>query len=295
MSTPVVSIFPPPDGFLSLPANPFYDHRREKMRQMDDDECHDLPGDFPHFCDVCEKGFNTEQQYRSHLGKHIWCDAPGCKFTCLKDKDWKMEMHKTTLHDRDDAPDLANTDKYLAARRHKFPTAEKILTRVEEYQLRVARGDYITKDQWKWMKKHERMAQDEANTELSEETPVLVQNDNSGDANNAEHRQEPSTRDGNSNILRQESSGTDDSSDDSETGEGRVEKPPTPVSNMHRSIEFGSKKPLPTGKAKSRQRKRKPSLFEKLTVGERVLEKGQVLQAVRYFVATDFLTRMPKW
>ena len=143
---------------MSLPVNPLYDPKPPRLSDVGEhsssDFEEDVPqkSDYPYYCDSCRSGFETEETYRSHLTKHIWCDAPGCRFTCLKAKEWKLELHKSALHDRPDAPDLTNTHQYLETRRDKFPTRDKVLTKVEELEMKAARGAILDSEQRRWLR-----------------------------------------------------------------------------------------------------------------------------------------------
>eukprot|EP00759_Apiculatamorpha_spiralis_P057785 PhF_6_TR8772/c0_g1_i1/m.13885 len=145
---PVVYIHSPAYGFEQLPANPFYrpPSARDPLPEPPSKE------DFDHYCDSCQRGFHSAQALKVHMADHIWCDIPGCKFTCRTDKAWKMEMHKQSLHDRPDAPDLTDTVTYLKNRKSKFPTNSKVLAKVEELQYRAARGGVVDSDQRRWLR-----------------------------------------------------------------------------------------------------------------------------------------------
>eukprot|EP00760_Papus_ankaliazontas_P018961 PhM_4_TR17792/c0_g1_i1/m.76318 len=183
----LIYIHPPPCGFRGAPANPFItvkavastptttvptnttSYHSNAGRRYEDHNFLDENGvplddpyeeenhghrreDYPFFCDPCQKGYHSEPKFRAHLADHIWCDVPGCRFTCKKEKAWKMEMHKMSLHERPDAPDLTDVDKYVAARKNKFPTGEKVLKKVEELHYRAARGDIIESEQRRWLR-----------------------------------------------------------------------------------------------------------------------------------------------
>ena len=308
MNGPRIIIHKPPGGFTAYAANPFYDARREReerLREME--EPSRRAADYIHFCDSCEKGFDSEQFYRAHLEKHIWCDYPGCKFTCLKVKEWKMEVHKSTLHDRPDAPDLADMEKYIAARKKKFPTHEKILTKTEELQLLAARGVVLGKDQWRWLKAQERAQQRSTENDLADLEAKGRQ------------RWPMAPKEAHESSSDREAS-DEESSCDEEGNEGEMqpnalpESLPSPYAESHensgpieeenqtlgsqkvpKSPEMQPRKPPAKTSYTKRQPRKKLTLFEKLTMEDRMTEKGLILQAFRYFVATDFLKHPPEW
>ena len=310
MKGPTVFIYKPFNGFLSLPANPFYDPRKDredKLREMESPK--DMASDYVHFCDACEKGFNAELQYRAHLNKHIWCDVPGCKFTCLKEKEWKMEMHKSTLHDRVDAPDLVNIGNYISARKKRFPTTDKILTKSEELHMLAARGGVLTRDQWRWLKAQENAQKVSITTESDHATPKSPESppcsvgqrwpnfrkDGLDEEHGRGNRTHVNSDDSVDSASSTECLDTDEATDDE--NEKFIERnerlPEEPVQETVSALQ---EKAMQNRKSRiQKQRKRKLSLFEKLTMEDRVLEKGQVLQALRYFIATDFLQHIPHW
>lgn len=130
-----------------LPPNPLIGCTGTNMDDLTRD-------DFRFYCDSCQKGFNNARQFDSHMDDHVWCTHEGCKFTCRKDKQWKMELHVASLHNRPDAPDLANTDAYLASRRRRFPTKDHVEKKVEEFFYRAAKGELLPDERRRWLKQH---------------------------------------------------------------------------------------------------------------------------------------------
>lgn len=112
------------------------------------------PEDYKFYCDPCQKGFFTQEKYDKHMSAHIWCTIPGCRFTCKKDKEWKMEMHMETLHNRPDAPNLADVNTYLLQRRQRFPTQDAVKTKVEELFYKASRGIALPEERRRWLRQH---------------------------------------------------------------------------------------------------------------------------------------------
>lgn len=113
-----------------------------------------MPQDYPFHCDACQKGFNDEDAYTTHLASHTYCEVPGCKFTCRKDRPWRMTEHVETLHNRPDAPNLVDTEQYLAQRRRRFPTSDNVAQKVEELYYKAARGAVLPEERRRWMRQH---------------------------------------------------------------------------------------------------------------------------------------------
>ncbi|CBH10064.1 Zinc-finger double-stranded RNA-binding, putative [Trypanosoma equiperdum] len=107
-----------------------------------------------YFCDPCQKGYNTQEQYDRHMKTHIWCSFPGCKFTCLQSREWKMEAHIETLHNRPDAPNLSDVGAYLAQRRGRFPTQDSVKAKMEELFYKASRGVVLPDDRRRWLRQH---------------------------------------------------------------------------------------------------------------------------------------------
>lgn len=110
--------------------------------------------DFLFYCDPCQKGFHTQIRYQEHLKDHIYCTVAGCGFTCRKSKQWKMELHVETLHNRPDAPQLQDVDAYLRQRKHRFPTSDAVQSKVEELFYKASRGEVLPDERRRWMRQH---------------------------------------------------------------------------------------------------------------------------------------------
>lgn len=110
--------------------------------------------DFQFYCDPCQKGFHSQVRYDEHMLDHIYCAVPGCGFTCRKAKQWKMELHVETLHNRPDAPLLHDVDAYLDQRRNRFPTTEAVQSKVEELFYKASRGEVLPDERRRWMRQH---------------------------------------------------------------------------------------------------------------------------------------------
>jgi hypothetical protein len=110
--------------------------------------------DFKFYCDPCQKGFNSKRIFDLHMAEHVYCSFPGCKFTCRVGKEWKMELHAASLHNRPDAPNLLDSEAYLSNRKGRFPTVETVKTKVDELYFRAARGEVLPDERRRWLKQH---------------------------------------------------------------------------------------------------------------------------------------------
>ncbi|KAG8341519.1 hypothetical protein TRVL_07650 [Trypanosoma vivax] len=105
-------------------------------------------------CDPCQRDFCSKEKYDQHMEGHIWCQVPGCSFSCAKTKEWKMEMHVEKLHNLPNAPDLADLDAYLRDRRKFFPTQESVMAKVEELLYKASRGTNLSVDDRRLLRRH---------------------------------------------------------------------------------------------------------------------------------------------
>jgi hypothetical protein len=146
-----------PPGFsnwFQVPANPLMAHRYVINQALGPDAGkRTKKEDFNFYCDACQRGFMHEQQYNAHCEEHLYCEVPGCNFTCRKDRAWKMEMHVETLHNRVDAPNLADSSKYIADRKKRFPTSEVVEAKTEELTLKAARGEILPDERRRWLRR----------------------------------------------------------------------------------------------------------------------------------------------
>lgn len=136
----------PSDGWRRLPTNPLIGVAvpAEEIAKED----------YRHYCDSCQRGFHSSGAFDAHMADHLYCDVPGCGFTCRKDKSWKLDIHKETLHNRIGSPNLENVDSYLAQRRMRFPTKEAVTNKVEELFYRAARGEVLPGERRRWLRQH---------------------------------------------------------------------------------------------------------------------------------------------
>ena len=95
--------------------------------------------DWAFFCEPCDKGFYTHEKYMEHCEEHIYCPVPGCNFLCRRE--YKMELHKVLLHDRNNV-NLEDTSKYLEERKKRFPTKVRQEKARAVEELRKQRGEY---------------------------------------------------------------------------------------------------------------------------------------------------------
>ncbi|KPA80354.1 hypothetical protein ABB37_04618 [Leptomonas pyrrhocoris] len=108
----------------------------------------------PFRCDACDRDFAVEEKYEEHMKTHIYCTVPGCNFTCREHRAQQMQEHMDALHNRADAPNLADTGHYLEQRKRRFPTQEVIKGKVEELYYKAARGVVLPDERRRWLRQY---------------------------------------------------------------------------------------------------------------------------------------------
>ncbi|KAG5498936.1 hypothetical protein GH5_03627 [Leishmania sp. Ghana 2012 LV757] len=119
------------------------------------------------YCDACQREFSTREKYTAHMDTHMYCTVAGCRFTCRKGKPWRMEEHMELLHNRPDAPNLADTSAYLEQRKRRFPTQDAVKMKVEELYYKAARGVVLPDERRRWMQQHGIVIRKRPRTEAS--------------------------------------------------------------------------------------------------------------------------------
>ncbi|KPI88773.1 hypothetical protein ABL78_2152 [Leptomonas seymouri] len=108
----------------------------------------------PFRCEACDRTFVVEEKYEEHMQTHIYCTMPGCGFTCRAHRAHQMQEHMDALHNRPDAPNLADTGAYLEQRKNRFPTQEVIKGKVEELYYKAARGVVLPDERRRWLRQY---------------------------------------------------------------------------------------------------------------------------------------------
>jgi hypothetical protein len=85
------------------------------------------------FCEPCEKGFQTQSDYDTHVKKHANCEEPGCKF---RGSQAALQVHHLRVHNERIRDLLQNINtpeglaKYREERRKNYPTKENVAKKV---------------------------------------------------------------------------------------------------------------------------------------------------------------------
>eukprot|EP00758_Cryptobia_borreli_P009187 Tbor_TRINITY_DN5455_c3_g1::TRINITY_DN5455_c3_g1_i1::g.24803::m.24803 len=166
VTTPMSGVTSNPEHITNQKKTEYSNSKDSEMNRSEKKEDHHQPhadkmkkGSSPSsfYCDACQKEFGDQNKFDIHNSTaHIQCTVPGCNFKCRKDKknsDWKMEIHMMALHRRPNAPDLTNTDAYLANRMKNYPTTEKIKAKIEELYYRSAKGEILPEEKRRWLQK----------------------------------------------------------------------------------------------------------------------------------------------
>lgn len=103
------------------------------------------------YCEPCQKGFSLEEKYDEHMAQHIYCNTPGCNFTCRSDKEDKMREHVQFVHERPNPPNMRNKEEYLEQRRRRYPTSENISASVEELAYQLKNGHELEPERLRWL------------------------------------------------------------------------------------------------------------------------------------------------
>lgn len=174
--------------------------------------------DLPFYCEPCQKGFMTKEKYDAHMTLHIYCEYPGCSFTCKEDKAYRMEEHVKMLHLRPDAPNLQDSAAYVTQRRSRFPTKTNVDESVERLFYQQAKGEHLPSERRRWLHRQLKLPQ------YSHFLENLKQQ-----SQQSRERRKRSRSASSSLMSSEESSSRDDDDDDQDTeekprGEGNVKE-----------------------------------------------------------------------
>ncbi|XP_011883131.1 PREDICTED: nuclear fragile X mental retardation-interacting protein 1 [Vollenhovia emeryi] len=116
-----------------------YDQRDENNVSSDDD-------DAPHYCEVCDRDFPSEDALVEHKSTHMLCGIDDCTFSAhpmLVQKHISMQ-HRTGLYQRiKDLSTPEDIEKWITERKKRYPTEENIKLRKAEEQEKLQRGEVI--------------------------------------------------------------------------------------------------------------------------------------------------------
>ncbi|XP_059172994.1 FMR1-interacting protein NUFIP1-like [Physella acuta] len=105
-----------------------------------------LPENNVFFCDICDRGFKSEEKYKEHTAGHIKCKYQDCPFIAAPKL---VQLHMSMQHRSGLAKKVWSLEseedvkKWRDERKRNFPTAENIKKKYEERSERMARGEII--------------------------------------------------------------------------------------------------------------------------------------------------------
>eukprot|EP01059_Diplonema_ambulator_P002612 TRINITY_DN12233_c0_g1_i2.p1 TRINITY_DN12233_c0_g1~~TRINITY_DN12233_c0_g1_i2.p1 ORF type:complete len:515 (+),score=90.24 TRINITY_DN12233_c0_g1_i2:52-1545(+) len=273
------------------------------------DDWDDDKKEYPFYCEPCDKGFYTNKRYLEHCEEHIYCPEPGCNFLCRKD--YKLELHKILLHDRNNV-NLEDTQAYLEARKKRFPTRERVQEARKIEALKKERGELIEKELRKrdgntpgGGKGTKGGKKGGARGEHHSRPPLYYKCRKCGKPG---HWTEYCWSEGPSvtGMKRPRSESPDDGPpEETDARQPVVSTDTYDAAQKNTQEEAEAEAPAPVTKEELRtyrlnqelvrRKRRRPTFWDKLVKSEVLKEKSMVLQVLRYFVLTDFLTKEMDW
>ncbi|XP_033121764.1 nuclear fragile X mental retardation-interacting protein 1-like isoform X2 [Anneissia japonica] len=119
---------------------------------------------FDFFCDMCDRGFKSDETYQEHLRSHVKCDVKGCKFEGA----FKIvKQHKKMQHASNSKPigsleTPEEVEKWRQERRKKYPTISNVQKKEAEVKERIRSGNVLkTKEFGKMKHKPETLESDQ--------------------------------------------------------------------------------------------------------------------------------------
>ncbi|XP_041482557.1 nuclear fragile X mental retardation-interacting protein 1-like isoform X2 [Lytechinus variegatus] len=112
---------------------------------------------YSHYCDVCDRGFQSDEQLKVHIAEHVECKEKDCRFVGHPKV---VKMHHKLQHGPgckkirwlDTAEDI---EKWRNERKRNFPTAENIAKKQSKTEQRTKQGNVLeTKKFGKFKKTH---------------------------------------------------------------------------------------------------------------------------------------------
>lgn len=126
--------------------------KKKKVQKFDK---RDLEENNQFCCDICERGFKTEEKFKEHTDNHAKCTYENCSYVAAPKL---VQLHVKLQHNSGLANKIWSLDskedieKWRAARRKNFPTAENIAKKKAESACRVARGEVLETKEFGKMK-----------------------------------------------------------------------------------------------------------------------------------------------
>ncbi|CAF0840331.1 unnamed protein product [Brachionus calyciflorus] len=235
----------------------FNDRNTHKNKSKNKIDKRDLPENNKFYCEVCDRGFKTDEKYQEHLSTHITCGVNGCKFTAA---DKLVEIHYRNFHATGLDKKVASLKtpeeikKYIEERKKNFPSKNNLDKKVELDREKSDRGVLLNSREFGRFKNKNRRN--------------LDQNRNSN--------QEKNTDNGPCNL---------DESHNSVKTDNKISR----VNNRKNLKRKNKKGGLYARKVEVlKSRYKKPTLLQKLLADEIRHERNILLQCVRFVVQKNF-------
>lgn len=140
----------------------------------------DLPENNQFFCEVCDRGFKTEDKYTEHCQSHKTCGVNGCKFTAAEKL---VEIHFRNFHmsgvDRKvsklETPE--DIQKYINDRKKNFPTRGNVETKAKSQDEKFKRGAPLNTRQFGRLKQKVKRDDENNENEANENEKKRVENE----------------------------------------------------------------------------------------------------------------------
>lgn len=109
------------------------------------------------YCDVCDRGFKTEEKYQEHVSDHEKCSVEGCTYMAAPKL---VQLHYRLQHSTGLAKKIwileskEDIEKWRNERKRNYPTAENIEKKKKIKEERKSRGEVLeTKEFGKFRKR----------------------------------------------------------------------------------------------------------------------------------------------
>ncbi|KAF6214671.1 hypothetical protein GE061_009414 [Apolygus lucorum] len=104
----------------------------------------DNQGDF--LCETCDRSWETQEELEEHVGTHVVCGTDGCTFTAhpkVVDLHFKMQHATGLYHKIPKTSDSKEIEAWIAERKKRYPTKERLDALNAEKQEKIARGEVL--------------------------------------------------------------------------------------------------------------------------------------------------------
>lgn len=227
----------------------------------------DLPENNQFNCEVCDRGFKTNQLYEDHCKTHTTCGHNGCTFTAAAKL---VKIHFTNFHasgidkkiPRLETPE--EIQKYINERKKNFPTNSNLDKKIKLDNEKIERGITLETRQFGRFNKTKHQNQHTTNTNI---------------------------KDSNENQLTSTNEGTVEKSIDQNDDHIKPVKQASTSRNntLNKRIKKKNKKNKCLAmKSNLSGLNRKPTLLQQLLANEIRHERNIILQCVKYVVENNF-------